>query len=50
MIARRWIHNIEGDSDNAIYFELEFKGVGSIGQKTDTFLRRGVSDGTHVIR
>ncbi|MEO6690333.1 MAG: LPS assembly protein LptD [Dokdonella sp.] len=42
LIARRWIHNIEGDSDNAIFFELEFKGVGSIGQKTDTFLRRGI--------
>ena len=42
LIARHWIHNIEGDTDNAIYFELEFKGVGSIGQKTDTFLRRGI--------
>ncbi|MFI4969513.1 MAG: LPS-assembly protein LptD [Lysobacterales bacterium] len=42
VIARRWIHNIEGEADNALYFELEFKGVGSVGQRTDTFLRRGI--------
>lgn len=42
VIARHWIHNVEGNSDNAIYFEVEFKGVGSVGQKTDTFLRRGI--------
>ena len=42
VIARHWIHNVEGQADNAVYFELEFKGVGSVGQKTDTFLRRGI--------
>ncbi len=42
VLARRWIHDVEGESDNAIYFEIEFKGVGSLGQKTDTFLRRGI--------
>ena len=42
VIARHWIHNAEGDADNAVYFEIEFKGVGSIGQKTDDFLRRGI--------
>lgn len=42
VLARHWIHTIEGDADNAIYFELEFKGVGSLGQKTDDFLRRGI--------
>ena len=42
VLARRWIHNIEGESENAIYFELEFKGIGSLGQKTDDFLRRGI--------
>ncbi|MFC5488338.1 LPS-assembly protein LptD [Dokdonella soli] len=42
VIARRWIHNVEGNADNAIYFEIEFKGVGSVGQKTDNFLRRGI--------
>jgi LPS-assembly protein len=42
VIARHWIQNVEGQADNALYFELEFKGIGSVGQKTDTFLRRGI--------
>lgn len=42
LLARDWIRNIEGERDKALYFELEFKGVGSIGQKTDDFLRRGI--------
>ncbi|MET0226758.1 MAG: LPS assembly protein LptD, partial [Dokdonella sp.] len=42
LLARRWIRNVEGDSDSAIYFELEFKGVGSLGQKTDSFLRNAI--------
>jgi LPS-assembly protein len=42
VIARHWVHNAEGDVDNAVYFEVEFKGVGSLGQKTDDFLRRGI--------
>jgi len=25
-----------------VYFELEFKGIGSLGQQTDSFLRRGI--------
>ena len=42
VIARHWIHDAEGDADNAVYFEIEFKGIGSLGQKTDDFLRRGI--------
>lgn len=42
VIARHWINSIEGAADNAVYVEVEFKGVGSVGQKTDTFLRRGI--------
>ena len=42
MIVRRWVHNVEGEYDTALYFELEFKGIGSVGQKTDSFLRRGI--------
>ena len=41
-IVRHWIRDVEGDTDNALYFEIEFKGIGSVGQKTDTFLRRGI--------
>ena len=42
VLARRWVRNVEGQADTALYFELEFKGVGSIGQKTDDFLRRAI--------
>jgi LPS-assembly protein len=42
VIARHWIHDSQGDTENAIYFEIEFKGVGSVGQKSDDFLRRGI--------
>ncbi len=42
VIARRWVYNTQGQSDNALYFELEFKGIGSVGQTTDSFLRRGI--------
>jgi LPS-assembly protein len=42
VIARHWIRNAQGQADNALYFEIEFKGVGSVGQKTDGFLRRGI--------
>jgi LPS-assembly protein len=42
VIARHWIHNAEGDADNAVYFEIEFKGIGAVGQTSDDFLRRGI--------
>ncbi|HEY0178999.1 MAG TPA: LPS assembly protein LptD, partial [Dokdonella sp.] len=42
VLGRHWIRNVEGQADDAIYFELEFKGVGSIGQRTDPFLRRAI--------
>jgi len=42
LLARNWIRNVEGQSDTALYFELEFKGVGSIGQKTDSFLHNAI--------
>jgi LPS-assembly protein len=42
VLGRRYVHNVEGDATNALYFEVEFKGVGSIGQKTGDFLRRAI--------
>ena len=42
VLGRRYVHNIEGEASNALYFEVEFKGVGSIGQKTGDFLRRAI--------
>ena len=42
ILARHYVHNVAGDSTNALYFELEFKGIGALGQKTDDFLRRAI--------
>lgn len=42
VLARHWVRTIEGEADNALYFEIEFKGLGSIGRKADDFLRRGI--------
>jgi LPS-assembly protein len=42
ILGRRYVHNVEGDATNALYFEVEFKGIGSIGQKAGDFLRRAI--------
>ncbi|MEO8011129.1 MAG: LPS assembly protein LptD [Dokdonella sp.] len=42
LLGRRFVRNVEGESSNAVYFEVEFKGVGSLGQKTGNFLRRAI--------
>lgn len=42
ILARHYVHNVAGDSTNALYFELEFKGIGALGQKTDDVLRRAI--------
>ena len=45
LLARRWIRNTgasEKEVDKAVYFEVEFKGVGSFGEKTEDFLRRAI--------
>lgn len=42
VLGRRYVHNAQGESSNGIYFEVEFKGLGAFGQKTDNFLRRAI--------
>ncbi len=42
LLARRYVHNIDRETTKALYFEVEFKGVGSLGQKTGDFLRRAI--------
>ena len=42
VLGRRWLRNAEGQADNALYFEVEFKGVGSVGQQAGDFLRRAI--------
>jgi LPS-assembly protein len=36
------VRNIEGDTNNAIYLELELKGLGAFGRKSEDFLRRSI--------
>ncbi|MDR2012130.1 MAG: LPS assembly protein LptD [Rhodanobacter sp.] len=42
LIVRRWVHDLQGNYDTAVYFEVVIKGVGPVGQNTDAFLRRGI--------
>jgi LPS-assembly protein len=42
LVGRRYIHNREGELDNAIEFQFELKGLGSAGPDTETRLRRAI--------
>lgn len=42
LLARQYVRNAAGKSNDALYFEIELKGLGAIGQKTGDFLRRGI--------
>lgn len=42
ILARRYVRNIEGDLNNGVYVELEFKGLGSLGRPAGDFLRRAI--------
>jgi LPS-assembly protein len=42
LVARRYVHNREGDLSNAIMFEIELKGLGSAGQDTKRALRQAI--------
>jgi LPS-assembly protein len=41
-MGRRYLRNQEGDKRNAIYFELELKGLGSLGRNTEQVLERAI--------
>lgn len=42
LLARHYLRNASGRANDALYFEMELKGLGAIGQKTGDFLRRGI--------
>lgn len=42
LVARRYVHNREGELANAVQVEFVLKGLGSLGQNTDRTLRRGI--------
>jgi LPS-assembly protein len=42
LLARHYLRSASGKANDALYFEMELKGLGAIGQKTGDFLRRGI--------
>jgi len=44
LLSRRYINNVSGDSNKAIYLELELKGLASLGSRStiSTLLERGI--------
>lgn len=42
LLSRRFIRNVEGQFDNAIFMQVEFKGLGGFGRSTASFLRKNV--------
>ncbi len=42
LVERRYIHNRQGELNNALQLEIEFKGLGSAGPDTERRLRRDI--------
>lgn len=42
IISRRYLSNIEGSYASGFYIEFEFKGLGGVGKKADSFLEQSV--------
>jgi LPS-assembly protein len=42
LVARRYVRNLRGEMNDALQFELEFKGLGSAGPDTAGRLRRAI--------
>jgi len=42
LLGRHYVRNIEGDRSNAIYLEIELKGLGALGRKSEDLLRRAI--------
>ncbi len=42
VVSRRFIRNVEGEFDTALFLQFEFKGLGGFGRSTSSFLRRNI--------
>ncbi|MSR13448.1 MAG: LPS-assembly protein LptD [Gammaproteobacteria bacterium] len=42
LFSRRFIRNVEGEFDNAIFIQAEFKGLGGLGRSASSFLRKSI--------
>ena len=43
VVGRRFLRNAEGQFDTGIFVQVEFRGLGGVGQKSDSFLRRAIA-------
>jgi LPS-assembly protein len=42
LLGRHYVSNREGDKNNAIYVEIELKGLASLGRRSGEFLERAI--------
>lgn len=42
LLGRRFLRNTEGDFDDAIFMQIEFKGLAGIGRNTTSFLQQSI--------
>jgi LPS-assembly protein len=42
VLMRHYVRDYQGNENNAIFFEIEFKGLGSYGEKTEDFLHHAI--------
>ena len=42
ILGRHYVRNREGEKNNALYVELELKGLGSVGRRTEELLQRAI--------
>lgn len=42
LLGRHYVRNVQGDTANALFVELELRGLGSLGRRSEDFLRRAI--------
>lgn len=47
LVARRWVNGVEDSFDTNVFFEVELKGLGSIGDDISDFLQTGIPGYNH---
>lgn len=43
VLGRHYVRNIEGDTANGLFLELELRGLGSLGRKSEDFLQQAIA-------
>lgn len=42
IVGRRFLRNSQGEFDNGVFAQVQFRGLGGLGQRADSFLSRGI--------